>query len=220
MVADGLIESDPLAELPYLPEPQVSPTLPVAEVDDIADLVATCASNSFEDVRDRALIHVLADTGVRRDELVGMRWSDLDLAGATITLRSETTKVSKSRVVAIGSDTIRALRLYLRRLDLLSHDDPMWIGRRGPLASNGVGQLITKRARRADVNLTAHSFRRGLATRWLRQGGSEVHLMRLAGWTSPRMIARYVASVATEESLRTARTFLDAEHGPRRLRAV
>ena len=173
MVADGLIESDPLVELPYLPEPQVSPTLPVAEVDDIAALIADCASDSFEDVRDRALIHVLADTGVRRGELVGMRWSDLDLAEATITLRSETTKGSKSRVVAIGSDTIRALRLYLRRLDLLSHDDPMWIGRRGPLASNGVGQMITKRARRAGVNLTTHSLQAGIgdalaAPRWLR----------------------------------------------------
>ena len=220
MVADGLIESDPLAKLPYLPEPQVSPTLPVAEIDDIVALLDTCGPSSFEDVRDRALINVLADTGVRRGELVGMRWSDLDLAEATIILRSETTKGSKSRVVVIGSDTIRALRLYLRRLDLLSHDDPMWIGRRGPLRSNGVGQMITKRARRAGVNLTVHSFRRGMATRWLRQGGSDVHLMRLAGWTSPRMIARYVASVATEESIRAARSFLDAEARRPRLRAV
>ena len=149
-----------------------------------------------------------------------MRWSDLDLAEATITLRSETTKGSKSRVVAIGSDSIRALRLYVRRLDLLTHDDPMWIGRQGPLASNGVGQMITKRARRAGVRLTTHSFRRGFATRWLRAQGSEVHLMRIAGWTSPRMIARYVSSVATEESVRAARSFLAAEQAPRRLRAV
>jgi len=88
----------------------------------------------------------------------------------------------------------------LRRLDL-------------PLLSNGVGQAITKRARRAGVNLTAHSFRRGLATRWLRSGGSEVHLMRVAGWSSPRMVARYTSAVATEEALRAARGFLQNGSG-------
>jgi len=198
MVADGLVETDPIVSLPYLPEPQTSPTLPVAEIDDIATLLATCSTDSFEDVRDQALINVLADTGVRRGELVGMRWSDLDFAEATITLRHETTKGRKSRVVAVGNETIRALRLYVRKLDLLTEDDPMWIGLRGPLLSNGVGQAITKRARRAGVNLTVHSFRRGMATRWLRSRGSEVHLMRVAGWSSQRMVARYTSAVASE----------------------
>ena len=42
-------------------------------------------------------------------------------------------------------------------------------GRR--LTSNGVGQMLPRRCEEAGVRVTAHTFRRALATRWLRGGG-------------------------------------------------
>jgi integrase len=62
-------------------------------------------------------------------------------------------------------------------------------------------QIIKDRAKQAGVNVTPHSFRRGMAVDWLRKGGSETHLRQVCGWRSPRMIETYTQSLASEEAL-------------------
>ncbi len=86
---------------------------------------------------------------------------------------------------------------------------------RGELTPNGVTQMLERRSKKAGVTVTAHSFRRSLAMRWLRSGNSEALLMTLVGWSSPRMVSRYVASVATEEALRQQQALLEAEQSGR-----
>jgi len=44
-----------------------------------------------------------------------------------------------------------------------------------------------------------------MAMRWLRTGGSEALLMKIAGWGSPTMVKRYVSSVIDEEAIRAQR---------------
>ena len=43
-----------------------------------------------------------------------------------------------------------------------------------------------------------HAFRRAFAVRWLSNGGSELGLMRTAGWSSREMIAVYTAANADQ----------------------
>jgi len=45
--------------------------------------------------------------------------------------------------------------------------------------------------RHSGGSITPHALRRAFAVRWLTQGGSEVSLMRLCGWSSREMINLY-----------------------------
>ncbi len=84
LVDDEHLDVDPMAKMkvPFVPEQPV----PILTEDDLRALLATCRSRTFEDRRDEAIIRLLADTGVRRGELLGMRWKDVDLDVGVVTV--------------------------------------------------------------------------------------------------------------------------------------
>jgi len=86
LIDDGSITEDPLATLAFVKSPKPDPAnTPVADNLSIEAQLATC-DTSMEGQRDRAIIMVLRDTGMRRGELALMTWDNLDLQGATVYL--------------------------------------------------------------------------------------------------------------------------------------
>lgn len=55
------------------------------------------------------LVLLAVNTGLRRTELLLLRWSDVDLQNKTIFVRAENTKTKTSRVVPLNLSSIRAL---------------------------------------------------------------------------------------------------------------
>jgi integrase len=51
-----------------------------------------------------------------------------------------------------------------------------------------------------------HALRHTFVDNWLRNGGSEVDLARLAGWTSTAMASRYAQHRAAERAITAHRT--------------
>jgi integrase len=214
LVDDGTLTEDPLASLPFVKPPKPHPDrTPVAELADLEAQIATCTSNSLEDVRDRAIILVLAQTAMRRGELARMTWDDVDLKNGTIYIPNEVAKNGRGRTVGIEADAIRAIFKYQRTLFDWENRNKrypsirVWLGRRGPLNSNAVGHMLARRSTKAGVRAPAHAYRRGYAVRWLRTGNSETLLKAIAGWDSPEMIKRYTSSVVAEEALVAQRAF-------------
>jgi integrase len=89
----------------------------------------------------------------------------------------------------------RYLRVRARHKHV--HLDALWLGQRGALTIYGIRELIERRGRHAGIpDLHPHQVRHTFAQEWLRLGGNETDLMRIAGWRSREMLQRYGASAA------------------------
>lgn len=142
------------------------------------------------DERDRALIVVLLDTGLRASELVSLRRRDIDWESGAFTVEG---KGNKQRVGWLADYSLDALRAYLAtRSDA---EPALWIGRKGPLTIWGVHQMIERRAEsvgiRGDVRRLVHSFRATFAKNYIKQGGSLDDLRQLLGHESLTMSSHY-----------------------------
>lgn len=76
------------------------------------DLAHPLRAATFE-----ALIGVMATTGIRTGEAMGLDRADADLAGRVLVIRG--TKLGKSRLVPLHATTVERLVAYQRRRDLL-----------------------------------------------------------------------------------------------------
>jgi integrase len=184
----------PMAKMrpPAVPEQPV----PVLGEQQLRTLFAVCAGKDFDARRDTALLMMLLDAGPRRSELLGMRLDDIDSEYGVVIVRG---KGGRQRALPYGNKTAMALDRYLRARSRhrLAHLEALWLGLRGPLTTSGLRDLLDRRARQAGIpDLHPHMFRHTFAHAWLSAGGNETDLMRIAGWRSREMLARYGASAA------------------------
>lgn len=205
MASEEYIAVDPMAKMkpPHVPEQPV----PVLPIPDISALLATCDSKSFEDRRDEAIIRTLADTGVRRNELLGLTVRDVDLDDNVLSVVG---KGRRRRDVPFGKRTAKVLDRYERLRSGHNHGDldAFWLARKGPFGSSGIAIMLKRRAKEAGLDaIHPHQFRHTFAHQWLSSGGQEGDLKRLAGWRSPSMVARYGASAADERARQSHRQF-------------
>lgn len=201
-VADETEAPNPMAGIAPVSVPANPP--PVLEPADLARLFAACAGKTFDDRRDLALLSLLADTGIRRAEVAAIALADLDLDAGEVTV---TGKGDRTRTVPFGLTTATRLDRYLRaRRAHPAHALPwLWLGRKGRLSAFGIEDAIARRGAAAGVRVHPHLFRHTFAHLWLDGGGQEQDLLKLAGWSSPQMLARYGASAATARARRAYR---------------
>jgi site-specific recombinase XerD len=191
--AEDEIDHNPAAKLkhPKVDEPPVT----VAVETDYRRMLAACDRKSKLGRRNAAIIAMFWSTGMRRGELVGLDLDDVDLNSRTA--RIARSKTGKPRTVPLSDECIQLVDRWIRARG--SEPGPLFLGRTGKrLSSNAIGQMFSDVAAEAGVEVTTHSFRRALGTRWLAAGGSETGLQLVAGWTSTRMVARYTRMNAEE----------------------
>lgn len=197
--------SNPLRKL-KMPRVPTEPLAPV-ELETVRAMLATCVPRTLTGERDRALLLVLLDTGLRHQEVTDLAVGDVDMQTGAVMVRSG--KGRKPRVVFVGARTRRALLAYLRLRRVVTPEDPLWITQTGGrLSRSGIRQVVRRRAEAAGVDEPGmHALRRAFAINSLRSGMDVVTLQRLLGHTTLAVVQRYLRLV--DDDLRAAH----ARHG-------
>ena len=202
------IERNPMDRInpPVLPETPVS----LIQIDDITRLLKKLdRDKSFKGVRDSALILFLLETGARRSEVCGMRFTPdipdtddiLDLKRGLVRLRG---KGRKERIVHIGNRTADAFAKYrrVRARQRLAYRPEFWLTPKGGLLPNSLYQIVRRRGRDVGIpDLRPHRLRHQFAHQFLVAGGRESDLMALAGWESSAMVRRYAKTAQQERAI-------------------
>lgn len=162
-------------------------------LDEIQRLLATCGADPVG-CRDRAVMTLMLDTGLRAGEVVTLAPCDLWLAGerGRVIVRAEGSKATDDRVVHLYTDTVEALRAWLAvrpvgaQTVFVAVDGQATLTTRS-LTPNGLNQLMRRRVELAGVPMKkklCHIWRHTFGKLYIRQGGDLETLRRLLGHAS------------------------------------
>jgi len=178
------------------------PTVPDLTDTQIARLLKACEGQTLLDKRDRALVALFVETGLRAAEMAALDITDIDVDTCQLHVRRG--NGGKGRRVRFSAATGAVVDRYLRhrrRAVLAPAGGPLWIATRtgARIGYRGLAVALAARADKAGIEgFHLHRLRHSAATRWLRAGGTETGLKAHAGWTSNRMIERYTRAVSDQ----------------------
>jgi site-specific recombinase XerD len=189
-----------------LRKPKHDPT-DILTDDEILRMLKTCERvRTFDARRDYAIMRILFDAGIRVGELVGMNVDDLHLDQQAALIEKQTSKSRKKRMVTFGTRTAEAIDRYLfaREQRSASDSQALWLNvarTTGRMTTNGVAQMLKRRARQAGVShVFPHKFRHSSFDANKRAGMDDGTLMQQFGWDSRLMLDVYGQSVAARRA--------------------
>lgn len=182
------LASDPgqVIRLPKQPKRLPKVILDAAE---IKKLMAAPDMQTNDGYRNRIILEILYDTGVRAAEMAAIKTSDLDLTNGYLTIRSG--KGAKDRVVPVSLRVCGIIKTYLlmiRPLMVQGKDRGYLVLNRWgtKMTPTAVWAIVKKCTKLAGIkkNVTTHTFRHSCATHMLKNGAPIRHIQELLGHES------------------------------------
>ena len=163
-------------------------------------------TNRFTDLRNRTIVHLLVDTGLRLSGLVGIDLPNLNLEEGFIFVKG---KGGKERWIPFGSATKQILWGYIKKRAAVAQvgEQRFLVTHRGqPPSIRGVQVMFRRLADKVKiegVRLSPHTLRHSFALLYIEHGGDPFSLQRILGHSTQAMTAK---------SINMARSNLKTQH--------
>ncbi len=144
-----------------------------------------------EGVRNKAIISLFADSGLRLEELANIHPDDIDWDNRLIKVVG---KGNKEALAPFGTRTESLLKQWLSEYNAN--------GRLWDINYWGINAMLQRLSAKTGLPCNAHTFRRTFASILAKRGIDSLHIMRLGRWESMAMVERYTRSVGFEDSMR------------------
>ena len=180
LLNEGDIETDPMA---LIESPKLGRKLPdTLDYHEIEQLLAAIDLSTPEGMRNRAIIETLYGSGLRVSELVGLKRANVYLDVDFLRVLG---KGSKERLVPLGSDSRKYLKMYMDEVRVHVPVKPgneafVFLNRRGSkLSREFVFMMIKALAEKAGLKkrISPHTFRHSFATHLI-EGGADLRAVQ------------------------------------------
>ncbi len=149
-------------------------------------------------VRDKAIISLFVDSGLRLSELANIDPQNIDWDNRLIKV---VCKGNKEGLAPFGERTELLLREWLSQYQV---DGRLW-----DLNSWGIVEMLKQLRVKTGLPCNAHTFRRTFACLLRKAGVDTMMIKDLGRWESLEMVQRYTRSVSFQDSLKFYKAPLD-----------
>jgi len=172
--------------------------------EEIQLLLNTCATREFHDRRDRALILLMSDTGLRTGEIVRLKAGDWrrepDNSGSYLLVYAP--KTGTPRYAILGRSATETMQVYIEMRGKLEASAVLFCSEDGSaLKARAIGSLLARRGAKAGLErcrVHPHIFRKAFVTGSLDNGMDAERVRVLAGWTTMAMFKVYTDSTLSK----------------------
>lgn len=185
----GILTENPMRGL-TMRVPRMLPRVP--EDEHVRLLLAAADPESFEGRRNRALVALLADSGLRIGEALRLRIEDLNFSSRTVNVRGG--KGQKDSVGFFGAEAAVYLRAWLAKRRDAAPEDFLFVDRDGrSLTRNAAAKTLHRLGRKAGLPrlVGPHALRHYAATSILKQTGDLELVRQVLRHESLAMALRY-----------------------------
>jgi site-specific recombinase XerD len=158
-----------------------------------------CLIKQADTTRDKAIISLFADSGLRLSELANINPDNIDWQHRLIKVWC---KGSKEGYAPFGQKTEKLFRDWLSQYN--PNGNNIW-----GINTWYIVDMLRGLSIKTGIRFSAHTLRRTFASILAKRGVDSLHIMRLGRWTSIQMVERYTRSVKFEDSLKLYSAILD-----------
>jgi site-specific recombinase XerD len=175
-----------------------------AEINRIYSSIVIYSTTPLMLRRDTLMVSLLLYLGIRKGEFISLQVKDLDLEKRRITIRGETSKSGRTKILPINPTLLLHLKEYLevrRRLGYRTEYLIVSTREDRGLSREGLKHWVNSIIKKSGVKFHLHQFRHTFACKLTENGTASLSLQKLMGHASITMTAKYTRSLRAENMM-------------------
>ena len=154
--------------------------------------------------RDKLLMHILLDHGLRRSEVVGLEIDNIDIMKGV--MKFYRSKTDTWTTVKLTDATMAALKEHVGKdgvqrgalIQSVNRGDNIEGAIKSGVAINNIVKRLVQDILKNEIEISAHDCRHYWATKRAEEGATALQLMREGGWSSLNSVMIYIHDKATQ----------------------